>query len=276
MSRAVVDSRAVTDSFQYVCRVYVYCSDQIHEPVRLICPKEPTQMNHSFTNRTSLQDRYGGVLTCGCGSGKLRWMWLSSMILPSRGQSSHHPRGTRIGNVIQILILLLADPLLGYYTYILLDAIVVHCTGDGSDRDIKRKIYSEPLCNINNEISIYVCVIDPDWIRLINETIHAGGIHRHFNSSEKAPLFLLPLPPLIYFCCLPVCECTTFQKIKVNVLIWKTCAWCVKNGGLWIDLQNGNMSLLLKAVCSINKDFMDVHIILRGKCQILLASLVDV
>lgn len=57
------------------------------------------------------------------------------MILPSRGQSSHHPRGTRIGNVIQILILLLADPLLGYYTYILLDAIVVHCTGDGSDRE---------------------------------------------------------------------------------------------------------------------------------------------
>lgn len=113
MSRAVVDSRAVrTDSFQYVCRVYVYCSDQFYEPVRLIGSKEPTQMNHSFTNRTSLQDRYGGVLTCGCGSGKLRWMWLSSMILPSRGQSSQHPRGTRIGNVIQILKLLLADPLL--------------------------------------------------------------------------------------------------------------------------------------------------------------------
>lgn len=37
--------------------------------------------------------------------------------------------------------------------------------------------------------------------------------------TKKALLFLLPLPPLIYFCCLPVCECTTFLKIKVNVLI---------------------------------------------------------
>jgi len=137
MSRAVVYSIAVlTDSLQYACREYVYCSDQFHKLVRLICSKEPTQMNHSFTNRTSLQDRYGGVLTCGgCGSGKLRWMWLSSMILPSRGQSSHHLRGTRIGNFIQILILLLADPLLLHIGYILLDAIFIHCTGDGSDRE---------------------------------------------------------------------------------------------------------------------------------------------
>jgi len=53
----------------------------------------------------------------------------------SRGQSSHHLRGTRIGNFIQILILLLADPLLLHIGYILLDAIFIHCTGDGSDRE---------------------------------------------------------------------------------------------------------------------------------------------
>jgi len=58
MSRAVVYSIAVlTDSLQYACREYVYCSDQFHKLVRLICSKEPTQMNHSFTNRTSLATR---------------------------------------------------------------------------------------------------------------------------------------------------------------------------------------------------------------------------
>lgn len=102
-----------------------------------------------------------------------------------------------------------------------------------TDTDSKRKIYNESLCTRNNEISIFVCVVDPDWIRLINETIHAGGIHRHFNSDEKALLFLLPLPPLIYFCCLPVCECTTSLKIKVNILILENQrVMGVKNGGL--------------------------------------------
>lgn len=70
-SRAVFDSRAVGPIQSNTC---TNCLDQFYEPVQMIRSKESIQTSHSFTNRTSLQDRYGGVLTCGCGSGKLRWM----------------------------------------------------------------------------------------------------------------------------------------------------------------------------------------------------------
>ncbi len=92
------------------------CLDQFMNRFRRFVQRVDSR-SPSLTNRTSLQDEYGGVLTRGCGSGRLRWMWLSSMILLSRSQSSH-PKGTRIGNVFQIFIII-HPPILYYYTHFL-------------------------------------------------------------------------------------------------------------------------------------------------------------